>query len=200
MSDYIFVFDLDSTISKKEILPTIAEHIGRQEEIRKLTEATMQGEISFRTSFLNRVDILKDIEVSVVRKIVKEIPLNENIARFILKHQERCYVVTGNLDVWICDLMKKIGLDNQVYCSKAQLFHDRISRVISVVDKELVAQQFVQPLVIIGDGDNDSGMARCADIAVGFGGVRQIAPSLMKNIDYAFYDDYCCAEFLESLI
>lgn len=45
MSEYIFLFDLDSTISKKEILPTISQTIGKEKEMRELTEATMRGEI-----------------------------------------------------------------------------------------------------------------------------------------------------------
>ena len=40
MSEYIFLFDLDSTISKKEILPTISMRIGKLEKMRELTEAT----------------------------------------------------------------------------------------------------------------------------------------------------------------
>ena len=79
MSDYIFLFDLDSTITKSEILPTISEEIGKSAEMRKLTEATMRGEIPFKTSFLKRVDILSNIEVSKVRNIVNDIPLNQNI-------------------------------------------------------------------------------------------------------------------------
>ena len=63
-----------------------------------------------------------------------------------------------------------------------------------------MAKQFVHPIVVIGDGDNDSGMAKLASIAIGFGGVRNIAPSLLRNIDYAFYNDKTCAEFLESLL
>ena len=119
MSGYIFLFDLDSTITKKEILPTISEKIGKLDEMRKMTEATMRGEIPFKTSFLNRVDILKSVKVSEVQKIVSNIPLNDEIAKFIKDNKERCYVVTGNLDIWICDLMKKIGMSSHVYCSKA---------------------------------------------------------------------------------
>ena len=51
MSDYIFLFDLDSTVTKQEILPTIAQNIGKLKEMRELTEATMRGEIPFKTSF-----------------------------------------------------------------------------------------------------------------------------------------------------
>lgn len=200
MSDYIFLFDLDSTITKKEILPTISERIGKLPEMRELTEATMRGEIPFKTSFLRRVEILKNESVSAVNDIVADIALNDEIANFIVNNVERCFIVTGNLDVWISGLMKKIGMSNHVYCSKANVSDDCIANVISVADKELIAKQFVQPIVVIGDGDNDSGMAKIASIAIGFGGVRNIAPSLLRNIDYAFYNDKSCAEFLKSLL
>lgn len=200
MSDYIFLFDLDSTITKKEILPTVSEAIGKQIEMRELTEATMRGELPFKTSFLKRVEILSKINVSKVRSVVRSIPLNESIAKFIRNNRDRCYIVTGNLDVWIEDLAKDLGVYQHLYCSKANVHNDFIKQVISVADKEMIAKQFVQPLVVIGDGDNDSGMARIADISLGFGGVRNIAPSLLKNIDYAFYDDYRCADFLYSLL
>lgn len=36
MSEYIFLFDLDSTITCKEILPTIAEKVNRQKKCENL--------------------------------------------------------------------------------------------------------------------------------------------------------------------
>ena len=200
MSDYIFLFDMDSTITRKEVLPEVAKKINRIEEMRRLTEATMMGEIPFRTSFLQRVEILSDIPVQEVNQIVSEIPLYDSIVNFIQKNRNRCYIVTGNLDVWINGLMKKIGMENHCYCSKADVVDDYISKIVSVADKELIVRQFVQRIVMIGDGDNDSGMARMSDIAIGFGGVRDIAPSLIRNIDFAFYDDKRCADFLWKLL
>lgn len=200
MLDYIFLFDLDSTITKKEILPTISERIGKGKEMRELTEATMRGEIPFKTSFLNRVDILRCVDVSAVNELVAEIPLNENIANFIQENKNRCYVVTGNLDIWISGLMRKLGIEGHVYCSTADVVNNRINKVISVIDKELMAKQFVQPMVVVGDGDNDSGIAQYAKVSIGFGGVRPIAPSLLRNINYAFYDDKRCADFLKRLL
>ena len=191
---------MDSTITRKEVLPEISSKIGRLAEMRHLTEATMRGELPFKTSFIQRVNILSDIPVSEVNELVSNIELNPAIELFISQNNDRCYVVTGNLDIWITGLMNKIGMKHHYYCSKAEVVNDRITKIISVVDKELTVKQFVQPLVVIGDGDNDSGMARFADIAIGFGGVRDIAPSLLRNIDYAFYDDRKCAEFLTSLL
>ena len=200
MSDYIFLFDLDSTITKLEILPTISEKINKQQEMRELTEATMNGIMPFKKSFLERVKILSDISVQEINKLVSEIPLNENIASFIKENHERCYVVTGNLDVWISGLMHKLNMDNHYFCSKALVNNDKIEKVISVLDKNLTVQQFVQPLVSMGDGDNDADMALLSDIAIGFGGVRHIAPSLMQNIDFAFVDDLHCSKFLKQLL
>lgn len=200
MSDYIFLFDMDSTITRKEVLPEISQKINKLDEMRKLTEATMRGEIPFRTSFLRRVKILSDISVREVNDIVADIELNEHIVDFIVRNPERCYVVTGNLDIWISGLMKKIGMETHVYCSKADVVCDRITKVVSVVDKELTTKQFVQPMVAVGDGDNDAGMCHMADIGIGFGGVRKIAPALLHSCDYAFYDDKRCADFLWKLL
>ena len=200
MSDYIFLFDMDSTITKKEVLPEIAKRIGKEKEMRAITEQTMQGIIPFKQSFLSRIEILKDISVDDVNQFVSEIPLNEHIVEFIQENQERCYIVTGNLDIWISGLMKKIGMKGHYYCSKALKQNDRVEKVISVLDKELTVQQFVQPMVAIGDGNNDADMARLAHIAVGYGGVRDIAPALLRNIDYGFMDDKRCADFLKKLL
>ena len=200
MTNYIFLFDLDSTITRQEILPSISKKIGKEKEMRELTEATMQGILPFKESFLKRVKILSEISVKEINSFVSEIPLNEAIADFIRKNHERCYVVTGNLDVWISGLMAKLNMQGHYFCSKALSENDKISKVISVLDKNLTVQQFVQPLVCVGDGDNDADMALLSEIAIGFGGVRKIAPSLMQNIDYAFVDDVRCQRFLNQLL
>lgn len=200
MTEYIFLFDLDSTITAKEILPEISQIVGKEQEMRDMTESTMKGIIPFKKSFLNRINLLKDIPVSEVDQMISKIPLNENIAEFIQENHERCYIVTGNLDVWIKGLMKRLNMKGHYYCSKASVCNDRIDRVISVLDKRLTTQQFVQPTVAIGDGDNDAEMAKLAHIGIGYGGVREIAPALLQSIDYAFVDDKHCASFLRTLL
>ncbi len=117
MSGYKFLFDLDSTLTKEEILPTISATIGRREEMQALTEKTMLGDIPFEQSFQNRVGILKDVPVSQVRKMIAKIPLLEELGVFLRENRERCFVVTSNLDVWIIDLMKRMGMENNFYSS-----------------------------------------------------------------------------------
>ncbi len=192
----IFLFDLDSTITRLEILPEISKLVGAEEEMRRLTEETMAGVIPFKYSFLKRVEMLKNIDTNVVAEKIAEFPVNEKVVEFIKAHKDRCYVVTGNLDVWINGLMIRIGMENHCICSRTHTVNNRLQRVVSVMDKGREVEQFVQPFVAIGDGDNDAEMARLSKIAIGYGGVRNIATALLANIDYAFHNEEKLAEFL----
>ena len=94
MSEYVFLFDLDATITRAEILPEIAVKIDKQQQMRELTEKTMTGEIPFDHSFLERVKLLSEIPVSTVRRIIAGVPLNEKLVKFIRENRERWYVVS----------------------------------------------------------------------------------------------------------
>lgn len=200
MSKYIFLFDLDSTITKEEILPKIAKEFDISEKMIELTESTMRGEVPFKQSFLNRVDLLRDIPVSRVQEIVANIELNNKLVEFIQKNKHRCYIVTGNLDIWIKKLVERMEMSENVYCSKASVVHDRISEVVSVLDKEIVVKQMILPLVAVGDGNNDAAMIDNAEIGIGYGGVRPIAPAVLECASHAFYNENRMVEFLERLL
>ena len=196
----IFLFDLDSTITKEEILPSISKSINKEDEMRKLTEMTMMGEISFEESFKSRVDMLKDIPVSEVAEKISNISLNQELVKFLNKHKDICYIVTGNLDVWIDKLMKKIGMENNYFCSKALVSNNKITKISKILQKDEVVAKFKDYIVAIGDGSNDYKLLEKANLGVAFGGVRNIAPSLLEVCDYAIYDEKRLAEFLERLI
>lgn len=200
MSRYIFLFDLDSTITKQEILPTIAAKVNKYEQMREITESTMRGEIPFKKSFLKRVEILRDIPVSEVQDIVTGIDLNQELVEFIKEYKNRCYIVTGNLDVWIEGLMKKLDMEKNVFCSKGLLSGDKVEDVFSIVDKNSVIQQMVLPFVAVGDGNNDAEMIESAEIGIGYGGVRKIAPAVLECATHAVYDEHKLVELLRKLV
>lgn len=200
MSNRVFLFDLDATVTKAEILPSLAEQVGLLSEMQEMTEKTMRGEIPFQSSFLARVEMLKSIPVSRVAEIVEKTPLNEELVRFIETHKNRCYIVTGNIDVWIERLIQRIGLPmSHCYCSTASVVDDRIVSVNSVADKEKIAKQFVVPIVAVGDGSNDAEMIRLADVGIGYGGVRPVAYSLMCNATHVICDEHRLCTFLNTL-
>ncbi len=200
MGNHVFLFDLDATVTKVEILPTVAQQIGFYDEMCELTEKTMRGELPFKNSFLARVEMLKDIPVSRVSDIVEKIPLNEHIVDFIRHNNENCYIVTGNLDVWIDKVVAKIGIPmSHCLCSSASVHDDKLLSVNSVMDKGMAVKQFLVPVVAIGDGSNDAEMIRLADVGVGFGGVRPVAYSLLSNATHVIYDEDRLCRFLHTL-
>ena len=196
---FVFLFDLDSTITKEEILPSIAKKNNKEEQMRELTEKTMMGDIPFIESFTNRVDILKNIPVSEVAEMISHIAVSEKLVKFLNENKERCYIVTSNLDVWICKLMEKIGMKDHYFCSKVQVKDDYIIKIESILSKDEVVKKFKEKVVAVGDGSNDRMMLEAADISIGYGAIRNISPSLLDVIDYAIHDENKLYELLNKL-
>ena len=196
----LFVFDLDSTITKCELLPLIAQGAGLGNEMAALTEAAMQGEVPFEQGFKKRVDLLKSVPLSAVRSIAARIPLNNEIARFIRKNPQRCIILTGNLDAWIMPIIEKLGMKGRCLCSKAQVCEDRLLGIASVLDKGAACQKLPHPFVAIGDGSNDVGMIRSADIGIAFGGARKPPAGLIAAADMFVQDEKKLIEILKKLL
>ena len=195
----VFLFDLDSTVTKEEILPTIAKKINKEKEMRELTEKTMNGELPFQESFTSRVEILKNIPVSEMADLISTISVSERVKQFLKEEKESCYIVTSNLDVWIEKLIKSLGMEGHCFCSKAIVKDNKIERIDDILIKEDVLDKFREKTVAIGDGSNDRNIIDKADIGIAYGGVRNIAPCLLKIADYAIYDEDKLYEFLKVL-
>ncbi len=200
MSKYLFVFDLDATITKKEILPEIARRIGIEPEMREMTEAAMSGNASFESSFRERVALLQDIPINEIQQIVSEIPLNDLIVNFITQHIELCRIVTGNLDVWIYKLLQNLRMETSFFSSKGIVKNNRLISVSKVIDKGAIVKSLHSAFIAIGDGHNDLPMICASDIGIGFGGVREIAPSVRSAADYNVYTETRLCEILEQFL
>lgn len=200
MSDYVFLFDLDSTITKEEILPALAKEIQMEEKMRQATEKAMLGRYPFKQSFLERVNILNSLPLDAARNKAAQIPLHEKLTSFIKEHCERCYIVTGNLDLWIEPIIRKLGMENRCFSSRAVAETNRLKNIIDVLDKSSVIDRLDKPYAAIGDGDNDADMIGRAQIGIGFGGVRPIASSVLCCATYAFYDEAKLYDFLNRLL
>ena len=181
-----FLFDLDGTITRQEILPEIARAIGVETEIAELTQRTMAGELPFESSLRRRVEILSAVPVSTVRAIVAGIEIDPHIEAFLHANRDRCTIVTGNLDVWIAELVARLGVPCR--SSTAHVVDDRLIGLTSVLDKADVAHDFSGPICCIGDGYNDLGLMAAADLGVAYGGVHAPAPGLLEVASHAIFD------------
>ena len=196
----LFVFDLDSTITKCELLPLIAQSTGLGNEMAALTEVAMQGKVPFEQDFRNRVRLLQEVPISRVRSVVSRAPLHEEIAAFIRENTQRCIILTGNLDVWIKPIIEMLGMTGRCLCSKAQVCEDHLVRIASVLDKGIASKKLLHPFVAIGDGSNDVGMIRAADIGIAFGGARKPPAELIAAADMLVQDENELIGILKKLL
>ncbi|MGE0739668.1 phosphoserine phosphatase SerB [Sulfurimonas sp.] len=68
------VFDFDSTLMDGETIDFFADELGLKEQVSKITEAAMNGELDFFESLQQRVGLLKGLEYSVVKRISHNLP------------------------------------------------------------------------------------------------------------------------------
>lgn len=196
----LFVFDLDSTITRCELLPLIARSVGLGDEMARQTEAAMGSELPFAQSFARRVALLKDVPVSRARAIAAGASLNEGIARFLREYPQRCMILTGNLDVWIEDLVDRLGMRGRCLCSRALVRGDRLEGIAAILDKTQACEGLPRPFVAVGDGSNDIGMLRRADLGVAYGGVRTLCEGMIAAADMVITDEKQLVSLLESLL
>lgn len=199
MKEKAFCFDLDGTLTKEEILPILAKEIQLFEEISALTDATIQGILPFEKSFLLRCRLLEELPLEIVNSIISNIPRFEIMEDFIKKNNNECFIVTGNLNIWIEDLIKELGCYS--YSSTAVYSNNKI-RVKQVMNKKDTIKEIKKShkkVIAIGDGMGDVGMFEEADISIAFGGTHKPIQSLVTVSDYVIYEEESLCRLLNML-
>lgn len=195
-----FCFDLDGTVSTTEILPCIASEIGVADEIATLTRATMDGHIAFEPSFRLRCLILGQVSPSKVRAIVQTIPLDKSILEFIRANKDQCFLVTGNLDIWIQPISDECGCETFSSVANYENNNLKILKILNKADaiRNLRSRGY-ERIVTIGDGANDVSMFELADIAIAFGGVHTPSTLTVLAADYVINEGKTLCKKLKML-
>ena len=109
-------------------------------------------------------------------------------------------ILTGNLDVWIEDLLDRLGMRGRCLCSRALVREDRLEGITEILDKAKACEGLPRPFVAIGDGSNDIGMLRRADLGIAFGGVRTLCEGMIAAADRVITDEKQLVSLLKSLL
>ena len=160
----------------------------------------MLQKVSFEQDFRNRVRLLQEVPITRTRSVVLRAPLHKKIAAFIRENPQRCIILTGNLDVWIAPIIEKLGMKGRCLCSRAKICDDHLVGIASVLDKGAASKKLPHPFVAIGDGSNDEGMIRTADIGIAFGGARKPPARLIAAADMLVQDENELIGILKKLL
>ena len=216
MRETLFLFDLDGTLTRREILPELALCLGVADEMRLLTRLTLEGVLNFNQSLRLRFAILRSIPLPTIHKVVAAIPMEPQLVDFIRSWPQKCALATGNVDVWIQPIADLLGC--RVFCTQSSIGgqgSDALGKGIAsnsghsiasyslthILDKGALARGLRKSrrLVVIGDSDNDLPMLREADISIAFGAAHAPLPHVQAEVNYVAEDVHALRNLLDHL-
>jgi phosphoserine phosphatase len=192
----LVLLDMDSTLIQQEVIDLIAKHAGKLEEVSKITESAMAGELDFSQALSDRVSLLTGLDQSVIDLVRKEITLTNGAKKLIEtlhKQGHKVGVVSGGfLDV-IEPILKDLKIDfyraNKLEIVNGKLTGKTEGEVIDRVAKLNSLQEFAKiegvklsQTVAIGDGANDLDMIEAAGLGIAFNAKPKVAAAAATTI------------------
>lgn len=195
----LVVFDMDSTLIEAEVIDELAKEAGVGEEVAKITEAAMQGELDFDASFTQRLALLKGLDASVLEKIAQNLKITEGAEKLIstLKHLGyRTAIISGGFTYFGEYLQTKLGID-EVYANQLEVESGKVTGRVqgqivngerkAEILQEIAAKEGIEldQTIAVGDGANDLPMLGLAGLGVAFRAkplVRQTANHALSTL------------------
>ncbi len=196
----LVVMDVDSTLIQGEVIELLAAHAGHLDEVARITDAAMRGEIDFATSLHRRVALLAGLPEAVFDKVASEIeftPGARTLVRTLNRVGYQVAIVSGGFTQITDRLVAELGIDhaaaNTLEVVDGLLTGRVVGEVIDRPGKARALQRFATvagvPLsqtVAVGDGANDLDMLALAGLGVAFNAkpvVRDAADTAL-NVPY----------------
>jgi len=195
----LIVFDMDSTLVDAEVIDELAKAAGVEDEVKKLTEKAMSGEIDFKEALKERVKLLEGLPVEVLEKIYDQIKLTDGAKELIKSLKESGYkvaLVSGGFTYFTEKLKEELGLDyafgNELEIRDGKLTGRIKGRIIDAEEKARIIEELARKegiskenIVAVGDGANDRIMIKNAGLGIAFNAkkaLKEVADgTLSKN-------------------
>lgn len=189
-------FDMDSTLIKTEVIDELADRVGVGEEVRKITESAMRGEIDFKESFTRRVALLKGLDESVMREIAENLPIMDGADRLMMVLKKcgfKIAILSGGFTYFGKYLQNRFGVD-YVYANQLEIKGGKLTGryVGDIVDGKrkaellnLIAQVEkidLEQVIAVGDGANDLPMLNLAGLGIAFHAKPKVKANAQQSI------------------
>jgi phosphoserine phosphatase len=178
----LFAFDMDSTLIEGEVIDELAKLAGVADEVVKVTESAMRGEIEFQESFRRRVALLRGLKETRVRELLHAIPLVEGAEQLIGTLKMLGYktaILSGGFNFFAQHLQRRLGID-YVFANDLDIVDGVVSGEVRtpIVDgarkaellRQIAGQENISldQVVAVGDGANDLPMLGIAGMGIAF--------------------------------
>lgn len=116
-------FDMDSTLIQTEVIVELARRAGVGDEVHRVTESAMRGEIDFAESFRQRIALLAGLDESVLQEVAEQLPLTEGVERLVGTLHQLGYktaILSGGFSYFGQYLQKLLGF-HYVYANELEI-------------------------------------------------------------------------------
>jgi phosphoserine phosphatase len=202
MSFDVICFDCDSTLSKIEGIDELAKRVGLGEQMSRLTDAAMNGELPLEAVYGQRLSAIKPDQASIdwlgdlyVAEIVDGV---KDVFDSLLAQNKEVHIISGGLRQAIAPLANYLGISAEhvhavdIYFNEDGSYgnYDENSPLARAGGKAEICRQLTKSqgsLVMIGDGKTDMEAKQAGAYVIGFGGVvdrpivRELADSYVAE-------------------
>jgi phosphoserine phosphatase len=198
----LFAFDMDSTLIQGEVIDELAKLNGVGDQVARITEAAMRGELDFRQSFTQRVALLKGLSEERVQRVLNTIPLAPGAERLISTVKSLGYktaVLSGGFSFFGRHLQSRLGID-YVHANELEISNGEVTGGVGteIVDGAKKAQLLreiarrenisLDQVVAVGDGANDLPMLNIAGMGIAFHAKPLVRKSATHAVSYLGLD------------
>ncbi|MDR0528157.1 MAG: phosphoserine phosphatase SerB [Zoogloeaceae bacterium] len=179
----LIAFDMDSTLITIECIDELADFAGKKEEVAKITEAAMRGEMEYPESLRRRLKTLSGLNAQALAQVYSDrlafSPGARELIRACQQSGLRAALLSGGFTYFTERLRIELGLDfatsNELEIKGGKLTGSIIGSIIDADAKAERLRRLRQELgaareevIAVGDGVNDLGMMMEAGLSVAY--------------------------------
>jgi phosphoserine phosphatase len=198
----LVVMDVDSTLIQGEVIEMIAAHAGCEDEVARITESAMRGELDFGESLLARVALLRGVEASALDSVYETLQYAKG-ARTMIRTLKRLGYKFALVSGGFTHIIEKIAaeLDIDYYAANELEVVDGVltGRVVgAIVDRAGKAESLrrfaaeagipVKNTVAIGDGANDLDMLAASGLGIAFNAKPLVRDQAKTSVNVPYLD------------
>lgn len=181
-SKRLLVLDMDMTLIQMEIIDELAKYAGVEEQVVKITEKAMNGEIDFNTALIERVLLLKGLSENALEEVYKKINFTEGAEVLINVAKHLGYktaVISGGFTYFTNRIKEFLKLDyayaNNLEVIDGKLTGKVLGNIINAQRKAELLSEIaykenisLDQVIAVGDGANDLPMLGKVGLGVAF--------------------------------